>query len=257
MENQQLGLIWDASKKWLLITLGASILLTLASSVIPGSSSGSGWGSGSLFMLVGLAFLSFIASFVVLIVGIHKSHRNYEALTGTSDISLGDAIKIALFFLVALSIPGIVYGLLKPGAFSSPAVSVETGALAIIALIVMSVVYVIMVISLLGTYRLYKKAEQPGWAVMVPIYGTICLLRAGKKPEWWILLFFIPFVNIIFAVMAVHAISKAFGKDGGFTVGLIFLPFIFFPLLGFGEEPRWIYSIAPDPYVDIENHLVD
>jgi hypothetical protein len=36
-------------------------------------------------------------------------------------------------------------------------------------------------------------------------------------------------------IMTYHAISKAFGKNAGFTVGLVLLPFIFWPILAFGK----------------------
>jgi hypothetical protein len=44
----------------------------------------------------------------------------------------------------------------------------------------------------------------------------------------------IPFVNIVFAIWMINLLSKSFGKDVGFTLGLIFLSFIFYPILGFG-----------------------
>jgi hypothetical protein len=34
--------------------------------------------------------------------------------------------------------------------------------------------------------------------------------------------------------MQIHYLDKSFGKDLGFTLGLIFLPFIFYPILGYG-----------------------
>lgn len=38
-------------------------------------------------------------------------------------------------------------------------------------------------------------------------------------------------MNIIVSIR----IANAFGKGAGFAVGLIFLPFIFFPILAFGD----------------------
>ena len=48
-------------------------------------------------------------------------------------------------------------------------------------------------------------------------------------------MFFIPIANIIFAIKLTHQISVRFGKGGGFTAGLIFLPIVFWPILGFGS----------------------
>jgi hypothetical protein len=84
-------------------------------------------------------------------------------------------------------------------------------------------------------WKVFTKAGKPGWACIVPIYSTIVMLEIAKKPIWWFLLFFVPIVNIIFAIMMLNGISKNFGKSEGFTAGMLFLPFIFFPILGFGD----------------------
>lgn len=83
-------------------------------------------------------------------------------------------------------------------------------------------------------WRVFVKAGKPGWASLVPVYNSIVCCEIGGRPTWWVAMLFIPFVNIVFGVMIVHGISKAFGKDQGFTAGLIFLPFVFYPLLAFG-----------------------
>ena len=49
------------------------------------------------------------------------------------------------------------------------------------------------------------------------------------------LLFLIPLVNIAIAIILAIDIAKAFGKGTGFAIGLIFLGFIFYPILGFGS----------------------
>jgi hypothetical protein len=93
----------------------------------------------------------------------------------------------------------------------------------------------IVVFLIAAMWKLFEKAGQPGWAAIVPIYNTYIMLKIGGKPGWWLLLMFIPVVNIIFAVRMINMISKSFGKDEGFTVGLVLLGIVFFPILGFGE----------------------
>ncbi len=61
------------------------------------------------------------------------------------------------------------------------------------------------------------------------------ILEIAGKPIWWIILFFIPCVNIIAAILVFIALAKAFGKSEIFGLGLAFLGFIFFPILGFGD----------------------
>lgn len=90
-------------------------------------------------------------------------------------------------------------------------------------------------------WRIFTKAGQEGWKSIIPIYNIVVQLEIAKQPTIWILFFLIPFVNIYFAVRHVHGISRAFGKDTGFTVGLIFLPIIFYPMLAFGDA-QYVYG---------------
>ena len=84
-------------------------------------------------------------------------------------------------------------------------------------------------------WRIYAKAGEPGWTAIIPVYSIIILLKIVNKPWWWFFLLLIPVANIVFAIILTHRLSKAFGNGVGFTLGLIFLPFIFIPLLGFGD----------------------
>ena len=61
------------------------------------------------------------------------------------------------------------------------------------------------------------------------------LLKIVGKPGWWLLLMLIPFVNYVFIIWTYNMLSKSFGKDEAYTVGLLLLSFIFFPLLAFGS----------------------
>jgi hypothetical protein len=93
----------------------------------------------------------------------------------------------------------------------------------------------LVIIEYAGLWKTFVKAGQPGWACIIPIYNAYILLKIGGKPWWWLLLFLIPVVNIIYAIWMINMISKSFGNNEGFTVGLIILPVIFWPILGFGD----------------------
>lgn len=84
-------------------------------------------------------------------------------------------------------------------------------------------------------WKVYTKANKPGWACLIPIYNVLVLLEIVGKPWWWLLLMLIPFVNIIFGVWTMNLLSKSFGKDELFTLGLVIMPLIFFPILGLGD----------------------
>jgi len=97
------------------------------------------------------------------------------------------------------------------------------------------IILAITVLIIIAEWKIYEKAGKPGWAVLIPIYNLIVLLEIVGKPLWWIFLFLIPFVNIIFGIWVTNLLSKSFGKDEAFTVGLILLGIIFYPILGFGD----------------------
>ena len=86
-----------------------------------------------------------------------------------------------------------------------------------------------------GMWATFAKAGKPGWAAIVPIYNVIVMLEIINKPIWWVLLFLIPCVNFIAAILVAMEMAKVFGKGAGFGLGLAFLPFIFYPILGFGD----------------------
>ena len=93
----------------------------------------------------------------------------------------------------------------------------------------------IIVLIIAAQWKIYVKAGKPGWACIIPIYNIIVLLEIVGKPWWWLILLLIPFVNIIFAIWMVNLLSKSFGKDVGFTIGLLLLGIVFYPILGFGD----------------------
>ncbi|MDF7822962.1 DUF5684 domain-containing protein [Pontiellaceae bacterium B12227] len=93
----------------------------------------------------------------------------------------------------------------------------------------------LIVLAVIGMWKLFAKAGHPGWAAIVPIYNTCVLCDIGGKPMWWVLLMFIPIVNIVVSILVVIGVAKNFGRGVGTILGLIFLPYIFMMILGFGS----------------------
>lgn len=92
---------------------------------------------------------------------------------------------------------------------------------------------IILVLYIASMWVVFTKAGKPGWAAIIPIYNIIVLLEIVGKPIWWIILVII--LPFIFGIWMLNLLSKSFGKGVGFTLGLIFLGFIFFPILAFGD----------------------
>jgi hypothetical protein len=92
------------------------------------------------------------------------------------------------------------------------------------------------VVVIAGIWMTFTKAGKPGWAAIVPIYNLVVLLEITGRPIWWlIILLLVPCVNIVFSFILAIDVAKSFGKEAGFGVGLALLPFIFYPILGFGS----------------------
>lgn len=104
---------------------------------------------------------------------------------------------------------------------------------AILVAIVVALVLIALIIA--GQWKIYKKAGYPGWTAIVPFYNCVIQLRMTNRPLWWVVLLFVPIANIVFFVLMTRRTAGVFGKGTGFTLGLIFLPFIFYPILGFGK----------------------
>jgi hypothetical protein len=102
-------------------------------------------------------------------------------------------------------------------------------------LVFFAVELAIIVTIIAGVWKVFVKAGKPGWAAIVPFYNIIVLLEIAGKPLWWIILFFIPLVNLIIGILVSLAIAKNFGKSDAFGIGLALLGFIFYPILGFGD----------------------
>lgn len=85
-------------------------------------------------------------------------------------------------------------------------------------------------------WRIFEKAGKPGWAAIIPIYNVIVLLEIVGRPWWWLLLLFIPIVNVVVGFLLALDLSRSFGHDVAFALGLLFLGFIFYPILAFGGD---------------------
>jgi Family of unknown function (DUF5684) len=100
---------------------------------------------------------------------------------------------------------------------------------------ILVIVYIaIIVFEIAALWQVFVKAGHPGWAAIIPFYNYYVLLKIVGRPGWWLILYFIPIVNIIVWIIVAIDLAKSFAKSSGFAVGLILLAFIFIPILGFG-----------------------
>jgi len=91
--------------------------------------------------------------------------------------------------------------------------------------------FIIFIVA--SVWKTFEKANEPGWASIVPFYNYYVMAKMTGVKNWWLI--FIPLANIYIIFVVMIAMAKSFGKETGFGIGLIFRGFIFFPILGFGD----------------------
>ena len=113
--------------------------------------------------------------------------------------------------------------MLVASSSGSTAVAVSVVAIAVLAFYIVT------------SWKIFTKANRPGWASLIPIYNTIVQLQIIGRPIWWWFLLLIPFVNIVVLIIVALDVAKVFGKGTGFGILLILLPVIALPILAFGS----------------------
>ncbi len=92
---------------------------------------------------------------------------------------------------------------------------------------------VLIVLLVAGLWKMFQKAGEPGWTSIIPFVNTYKLYKIGWGNGWLFLLGIIPVVNFIVYIVLSLKLAKAYGMGVGFGIGLMFLPSIFYIILGF------------------------
>jgi len=106
----------------------------------------------------------------------------------------------------------------------------------------------VQIIHFLGTWKLYDEAGFKSWQALVPIYNAFILMKIIKRPTWWIILLFIPTINLIlFSVIWIETI-RSFGKNkiNDTILVLITLGFYIFTI-NYSEKPEYIKDRSVRP----------
>lgn len=99
------------------------------------------------------------------------------------------------------------------------------------------VIYIaIIVIYIAGLWKVFQKAGQRGWWAIIPILNIYVLVKIAGREGWWVILYLIPCVNIVVHAVVSLDVARTFGKSTAYGIGLWLLPFIFYPMLGFGQD---------------------
>ena len=91
------------------------------------------------------------------------------------------------------------------------------------------------IVGLVGMWKIFEKAGQPGWAAIVPFYNVYVLNQIAGKDILWFVLGIIPCIQFVALPIICMDVAKNFGKDPLWGLGLFFLMPIFAPMLGFSD----------------------
>lgn len=113
--------------------------------------------------------------------------------------------------------------------------------------LVIAIVGLLMgVFKIICNWKIFAKAGQEGWKAIIPIYNTWTLCEIVGLEGWYSLLQLIPCIGFIVAfvlkiVLSIR-LSKCFGKQGSYAIGLILLNLIFSAILAFDKSEFRNYS---------------
>jgi signal peptidase I len=105
-------------------------------------------------------------------------------------------------------------------------------------------------LTAVGYFKLFEKAGEQGWKGFIPIYNFLFILKIIGKPTWWIILFFIPLINIIAFIIITADLMKSFGKNRFHEQAMaVLFGFIYLPYLGFKKDERYLGPASTLPKV--------
>jgi len=117
----------------------------------------------------------------------------------------------------------------------------------------MSIGWIIFILATLGwhagLYGMFKKAGIEGWKALVPFYNTWCMVEKMKLKKYWFFLQLVPIAGQFISIWIAIKFVEHFGRFGvGHHALTVFLPFIYFPYLGFSNNERYAGELVVHNY---------
>ena len=99
------------------------------------------------------------------------------------------------------------------------------------------IIYIALIVAVIaGWWMIFTKAGEDGWKAIIPIWNVLVLLKIVGREWWWIILLLIPIVGFVVWIIVALDLAKSYGRGTGFGLGLIFFPYIWSLILGFGSD---------------------
>jgi len=109
---------------------------------------------------------------------------------------------------------------------------------------VRNIILIYCIVVLTAWWKMFEKAGIEGWKALIPFYNMWILAEIAGRPGWLGLVMVlcttmdeIGFIAAVVVQIIIYSdLAKAFGKGMGFTIGMLVLPIIFFPVIAFGKS---------------------
>ena len=119
------------------------------------------------------------------------------------------------------------------------------------------ILLVVLVLTVIGKWRVLDKLGKRPWAALVPFFSDYEMACGVGAPQWltiacpvvgiagWLLSVLTDggaladlcgLASFVLGCMLCHFTAGRFGKGVGWTVGLVLLGFVFWPVLGLGSS---------------------
>jgi len=106
----------------------------------------------------------------------------------------------------------------------------------------------IQVVHFFATWKLYIKAERKAWEAIIPIYNAIVLMKIINRPWWWVILLFIPIVNLLMFPVIWIETCRSFGhnKRPDTILAVVTLGFYIF-YINYVTQPNYVVDRSLNP----------
>lgn len=94
-------------------------------------------------------------------------------------------------------------------------------------------VITLLLIILLAIGNIFEDCKQKGYLALIPVVNFMVLLKITLSPRWWVILLFIPIVNIYFFYRIFLNLAIGFGRDKSYAIKILLFPFIYLPILAY------------------------
>jgi len=118
---------------------------------------------------------------------------------------------------------------------------------------VYAVIFALLAVMVVGMWKMFVKAGQPGWAAIIPFYNDsvmvdICGLPATYKYYLWLSIALMPLAGgcfglaplagIVVRYFMLRVLLASFGRPNEplNVVGTLLFPFVTYPSIGFGAD---------------------